>query len=149
MSYWDTSALVKLYAKESDSTSFEKHAASTIGPIVTSRIGLYEARATFLRKEIDGALQPNAAQTLYLKLLQDVASGQLQLVDLSTDIEQEYSQVLELCYRNSSPGPIPLRTLDALHLASCRLIGQTELVATDKRLREAARFLKISLFPPN
>src|SRR5438105_12025295 len=147
MSYWDTSALVKLYASESDSAAFENYAADTPGPIIVSTIGLYEARATFIRKEIDGALQPNAASVLYSKLAQDVTSGQVLVIALNTDIEREYGQVLDLCYRNPNPGPIPLRTLDALHLASCRVAGETEIVATDKRLRDAARQLNLSLFP--
>ena len=43
--------------------------------------------------------------------------------------------------------PILLRTLDALHLASARVAGETEIVATDKRLREAAKLLGFALFP--
>jgi len=49
------------------------------------------------------------------------------------------------CYRHAPP--VPIRTLDALHLASSRAEGQTELVATDKRLRDAAKLLGLSLFP--
>ena len=49
MSYWDTSALVKLYAREQDSMAFVSHAMGTPAKPVTSRIALYEARATFLR----------------------------------------------------------------------------------------------------
>ena len=40
MSYWDTSALVKLYASESDSAAFENYAADTPGPIIVSTIAL-------------------------------------------------------------------------------------------------------------
>src|SRR5438876_11727594 len=57
MSYWDTSTLVKLYTQEPESATFEKHALTTAAQAVTSRIALYEARATFQRKEADGALQ--------------------------------------------------------------------------------------------
>jgi uncharacterized protein with PIN domain len=57
MSYWDTSALVKLYAQEPDSAAFEAHAASQTNPLITSRIALYEARATFRRKEAEGILE--------------------------------------------------------------------------------------------
>jgi predicted nucleic acid-binding protein len=53
--------------------------------------------------------------------------------------------VLTLCYQQN-PG-IPLRTLDALHLASARVAAETELVTTDKRLRDAAKALSFSLFP--
>jgi uncharacterized protein with PIN domain len=56
MSYWDTSTLVKLYAKEPDSTVFETHVLNAPSHPTISRIGLYEARAAFHRKEAEGAL---------------------------------------------------------------------------------------------
>ena len=54
-------------------------------------------------------------------------------------------KVMAACYRQTPT--LPLRTLDALHLASARVAGQTEVVATDKRMREAAKFLGFTLFP--
>src|SRR5438034_2573312 len=137
MSYWDTSTLVKLYAKEPDSPVFESHALNAPGQMVTSRIALYEAQATFHRKESDGTLQPGATLTLYNELLQDVADQEVRLIEFGPDLEREYGQVLNLCYQTTPP--IPLRTLDALHLASVRVAGETEIVATDKRLREIGR----------
>ena len=64
MSYWDTSTLVKLYAQEVDSAAFENYALNAPSTAVTSRIALYEARATFQRKE-DGhpACPRNGCQT--------------------------------------------------------------------------------------
>src|SRR5882672_6031066 len=115
MSYWDTSTLVKLYAQEPDSAAFENHALTTPDQAVTSRIAIYEARATFQRKEADGALQAGTAQTLYDQLLQDIANGEMRLIELGSDVEREYGQVLNRCYRQAPA--IPLRTLDALHLA--------------------------------
>ena len=112
---------------------------------VTSRIAVYEARATFQRKEAEGILKPGAAQKLYGELLQDAGAGEVRLVELGADVEQEYGQVLIVCYQQSPA--IPLRTLDALHLASARAAGETELVATDKRMRDAAKALGFSLFP--
>lgn len=61
MSYWDTSALVKLYAPEPDSAVFENHLRSPARTIVSARVTLWEAWATFRRKEADGALAPGAA----------------------------------------------------------------------------------------
>ena len=145
MSYWDTSTLVKLYAQEPNSGVFENYALSTPAKAITSRIALYEARATFQRKEAEGVLQPGFAQQLFAQLLQDVAAGELRLVELGADVEREYGQVLDQCYQQAPP--IPLRTLDALHLASARVAGETELVATDKRMRDAAKVLGFSLFP--
>ena len=145
MSYWDTSALVKLYAQEPDSAGFENHALSTPTRPVTSRIALYEARATFQRKEAEGILRPGYAQTLYAQLLQDVSTGELRLVELGADVEREYGQALGQCCQQTPL--IPLRTLDALHLASARAVGEIEVVATDKRMRDAAKRLGFTLFP--
>ncbi len=145
MSYWDTSAFVKLYAKEADSGAFEAHALNDPGQNTTSRVALYEARATFRRKEAEGAILAGTAQRLYEELMQDAAMGEIRLVELGADVELEYGQVLNLCYRRTPP--ILLRTLDALHLASARVAGESGLVATDKRVREAAKVLRFSLFP--
>jgi uncharacterized protein len=142
MAYWDTSALVKLYAKASDSAAFE---AQAVNPAITSRIALYEAHATFIRKEAEALLQPGSAEKLHSELLQDVVEGEWRLVELGTEVEQEYGQVLALCYQQSPI--ITLRALDALHLASARVAGETNLVATDKRMRAAAKRLGFSLFP--
>lgn len=50
------------------------------------------------------------------------------------------------------PGPRPLRTLDALHLASCAYLvdhGQAvELASFDRRMTEVARAMDIPLFEP-
>ncbi len=146
MSYWDTSALVKLYAKEPDSSTFEQFALNAPATAtVTSRIALYEALATFRRKEAEGILVPGAAQTLYSELVQDIAAGEIRLVDLSADVERQYGRVLTSCYGQQ---PIlPLRTLDAPHLASALATAQAEIVATDKRVRSAAKLLGLALFP--
>src|SRR5205823_5093657 len=106
MSYWDTSTLVKLYAKESDSAIFENQVLIGASKAVTSRIAIYEARATFQRKEAESIINPGAAQQLYSQLLQDVGSGQMHLVELGADVEREYGQVLTLCYNRSPPIPL-------------------------------------------
>ena len=39
------------------------------------------------------------------------------------------------------------KALDALHLAAARVSGESEIVAIDKRLRDAAAMLGFALFP--
>ena len=60
-------------------------------------------------------------------------------------MEAEFNAIMATCYRHTPP--LPIRTLDALHLASARADNQIELVATDKRMRDAAKLLGLSLFP--
>ena len=136
---------MKLYALEPDSNVFENYVCSPGGPVIISRIGLQEAYATFYRKEAGGVLRAGSAARLYACLLQDVAEGEIRLVELGTDLEAEYARVLACCYGRTPP--MLLRTLDAIHLASARLAGQSELVATDQRLRDAAKVFGLSLFP--
>jgi len=53
MSYWDTSALGKLYLPEPDSADFAQKAA--LDPaIATTRLALYEMRRVAFRKESEG-----------------------------------------------------------------------------------------------
>jgi len=59
--------------------------------------------------------------------------------------EVEFNAIMARCYRHAPP--IPIRTFDAIHLATARVAGETEVVATDKRMRDAAKLLGFLLFP--
>jgi uncharacterized protein len=144
MSYWDTSALSKLYLPEADSAGFVQKAANN-PVIVTTRLALYEMRRVAFRKEISGFIQAGTAESVLTQLNQDIAAGLIRVVEMDARGEADFNVIMATCYRHAPP--MPIRTLDALHLASSRADGQTELVATDKRLRDAAKLLGFSLFP--
>lgn len=145
MSYWDTSALIKLYAPEPDSAVFMRHAETEAGVIVSARITIWEARAAFLRKEATGLLPPGQARALHQQLLDDLTAKEWQVVEITGAVESEFNRVLDLCYRHTPP--LPIRTLDAIHLAAARVAGETEMIATDQRLRAAATLLGFTLSP--
>jgi predicted nucleic acid-binding protein len=145
MSYWDTSALSKLYLPEADSAGFVQKAANN-PVIVTTRLALYEMRRVAFRKDISGFIQAGTAESVLTQLNQDIAAGLIRVVEMDARVEADFNVIMATCYRHAPP--MPIRTLDALHLASSRADGQTELVATDKRLRDAAKLLGFSLFPP-
>jgi predicted nucleic acid-binding protein len=52
------------------------------------------------------------------------------------------TQCLEYCHPS-----VPLRTLDAIHLATADLCQDFPLVTTDVRLANAARTMHIPVFP--
>jgi len=145
MSYWDTSALIKLYAREQDSVVFERHFQFQGGAVAFSRVAVWEARATFRRKEADGILATGMTQKLHEQLLADLAAAKWRVIEAGEEVAAEFNRVLDLCHERTPP--LFLRTLDAIHLASARVAGETEIVATDKRLREAAVLLGFTLFP--
>lgn len=76
----------------------------------------------------------------------DLASGVIAVVPCNGPVREKYRSVVDQCLARTPP--IFVRTNDALHLAAASCAGETEIVATDKRLREAAVFLGFSVFPP-
>jgi predicted nucleic acid-binding protein len=144
MAHWDTSGLLKLFMNEADSPTFAALAASGPAP-VTAFIGRHEARAAFLRRESEGALPAGEADLLYQDLLTDIDNGDIVEVPLTPALEVEYGRVLQQCLMHSPP--IFVRTNDALHLASARLMGEPELVSADTRQRVAAVHLGFKVLP--
>lgn len=145
MSYWDSSALVKLYTSEPDSAFFEQFAASASMVPVTSRLALYEIETTLCRKEAEGMLAAGTAQTIQHRLIRDGMDGYIRVVEFSTEVERCFRSVLMRCFRQAPP--IHVRTLDAIHLGCALAAGESEFVATDKRQRDAAASLGLKLFP--
>ena len=69
----------------------------------------------------------------------------MRLIPLDERVTAEFERVVEKCLGRMPP--LFIRTLDAMHLATAIIAGETELVTTDKRLREAASLLGLTLFP--
>lgn len=144
MAHWDTSALLKLFLNEEDSSIFEALAAPGAVP-VTALIGRHEARAAFLRREGEGSLPSGEADQLYRDLIGDIANGDITEVPLSPALEGEYARVLRQGLLHSPP--VLVRTNDALHLATARLMGELEFVSADGRQRAAAAHLGFTVLP--
>ena len=144
MSYWDTSTLGKLYVPEPDSIDFENKAANE--PVIrTARIAYYEMRRVAFRKESAGLIPSGSVEAVLTQMDQDIAASEIRMVELDLQVETEFNAIMAACYRRTPP--LLIRTLDAIHMASARVAGETEIVATDGRLREAAKGLGFSLFP--
>ena len=144
MSYWDTSCLIKLYTPELDSIAFVNHLLGQPN-CITSKLAILEFWATVRRKEAEGTLMPGAAAQVQVQFEADVGAGKIQLVGRDAAVYREYFQMVEFCLAQSPP--VFIRTNDALHLAAAKCSGETEVVATDKRLRLAANLMGFHTFP--
>ena len=144
MSYWDTSALVKLSVAEADSPQFQQFAGSA-ARIVTAAIARLEARTVFRRREAEGALPPGEAAVLSEDLDSDVANGRVVIQPGDADVEREFAKVLETCF--SQTPPVLIRTNDALHIASAIVARETEFVTADIRQRTAAQLMGLTVQP--
>jgi predicted nucleic acid-binding protein len=144
MSYWDTSALAKLYLVEPDSATFDALAQRPV-PIRISPLVRYEARLTFLRREREGVIADHAAVVLSRRLDQDVADGKVEVIAAGFAIESEFEQVVQACMNRATP--ISIRTLDALHVAAALSVGESEFLSNDVRQRAAAVAVGMTVLP--
>ena len=145
MSYWDTSAVVKLFAREADSAAFKSLVTREPQRLVTAELTRLELWSTLRRKEAEGFLNGGEAGVLLSDFDSGCAKSEWKLVPNSADVRGEFERIVEMCC--SQTPPIFIRTLDALHIASALVVGETEIVATDRRLRDAATLLGFQLFP--
>lgn len=145
MSYWGTSCLIKLYTPEPDSPTFHAHLAIG-GACVTCDIAPLEFWATVRRKETEGILAAGEAEEVHAVFQSDATAGSITVIPCDASVRAKFHEIVGQCY--SSQPPIFIRTNDALHLAAATCAGETEIVATDKRLREAAVALGLKVFPP-
>ncbi|MCX6855647.1 MAG: type II toxin-antitoxin system VapC family toxin [Verrucomicrobia bacterium] len=145
MSYWDTSCLVKLYVTETDSAQFDAYALTT-SQMVTSEIARFEMWTTLRRKEAEGQIAPGAARALFQLFKDDVTNGEIILIPTDGAVKTAFDAIIDHCHGHLPP--LPIRTLDSIHLAAARVAHESEIVTADKRLRDAAIFEGFSVFPP-
>lgn len=135
MSYWDTSALAKLYLQESDSAVYRSRALQD-APLHTAHLARHELRTVFLRRESEGTIQSGGAALLFQDFEADIAAGLLLVQTETSAVLQEFVKVLEQCFLVTSP--VFIRTNDALHIASAYAMQQRDFVTADHRQKAAA-----------
>lgn len=145
MTYWDTSALIKLYVLEPDSSYFLNLLEEAQQPPISADIARAEVLCTLYRKEQAGDLRTGAATKLFTQFLSDIASGRLVLVPNGDDVTSKAHTLVQKAY--TQPQPVLIRSLDALHVASALAAKATTLVATDTRLRTVAVMMELAVLP--
>ncbi len=136
--YLDTAILVKLFTAEPDSEFFGK---LTDGEIISSSILAYtETWSAFLAKERNGALSAEQRRRAWAAFDRNVREESIWLAPMSEAVFKRANRILE-----QSHPQVPLRSLDALHLATCDQLQDWPLCTTDKRMRAAAELLRFPL----
>ena len=144
MSYWDTSALVKLYAIEPDSGDFIARSLAA-PPLHTCRLAEYELRATLRRKEAEGVLTAGATESFLLEFQGDHLLDAIVIHEESDATRAIYEEVLEKCYTQSPP--VFVRTADAIHIATALAVGEQDFITADARQRRAAEVCGLTVQP--
>ena len=130
--YFDTSALVKQYLHEAGSTTVLE-LLKTGDKVYTASLTYAETHAAFSRRTREGRLTRETTRKLAVRFDRDWES--YDIVIMSEDV---LSLARQMLYR------YPLRSADAIHLASALLLARTtptvrwEFVCADGRLCDAA-----------
>lgn len=143
MIYWDTSCVLKLYAAESDSLSWQGQALAAEDELVASALVGTELAYALEQKELRGEVRPGGAQALLDVFRRDVQAGRFALYPVGTDVMRVAVDIAAACYHAAEP--VPVRALDGLHLATARLLKCRALATTDRRMCAAAVLLRLPL----
>lgn len=125
--YLDTSALVKLFIDEPESDALNAE-LSAVGEVVLSDVGLTELASALGRRAREGALTAAEAKRVYGHAERLVEA--CRLVESTPRVHTRAARLL-LTSRD-----VPLRTLDALHLALALDADVATIVTYDQRLRD-------------
>jgi predicted nucleic acid-binding protein len=129
--YVDSSALATLYLPESDSDRLDDFLRGR-RDLMISELAITEVISAVARRRREGALTARQANRVRDGVLSDAQSGSFRRLDLSPVIHRQAERIL------LSTDSIPLRTLDALHIALA-IFGEAKSIVTfDVRFAAAA-----------
>lgn len=137
--YWDTSCLLKLYCRESDSARYVREVAAARVPPRTSVLVRVELYYALLQKAARGETGGRGADELFSDFQTDTDRGRIQLLPIGDDVLTAACDIAKACYAASPP--ILLRSLDGMHLATAMLAGCSRILSTDNRMNAAAAML--------
>ena len=140
--YLDAAIIIKLLVREADSGWFNRELAGQ--PFETSELAITEVRSALLAKERAGhvtQVERIAAEGRFFAMIE---TDLLKLHPLSRSVLERASAIQLACHPR-----VPLRTLDALHIATCDLHRSGTLATTDGRMRLACEQFAIALVPEN
>ena len=141
MIYLDTSALLKRYIPETNSDLFDAYFVGH-APLSISRLGLVEFRCALARKRRSKLIAAGREKAAMNEIRTDIQDGILVIYPVG---DTHFSEALGLIDKLVK---VPLRSLDALHLAIARSLDAQELATADAVLRQAAKIvgMKVAYF---
>ncbi len=138
--YVDSAILIKLVVREPDSFFYVKLLEGARG-LRSSELAVTECRSVLERKRQQGELDAATCDGAWRRLGSFwQRGGGLTLHPMTRLVLDEAGEMIADCIAVA-----PLRTLDSIHLATCRLQGAPQLVTNDRVMRLAARHLGIRL----
>lgn len=129
--YLDTSALIKLYVAEAFSTEVERLVAEVDG-LVISRLSMLEWHCAMSRRKRTGQISEDYFNLARTEFTRHLAENYFRIVPFDDTLLIDALRVLD------GAQPIPLRTLDAIHLTAARNAGVARIATADRVMADAA-----------
>jgi hypothetical protein len=136
--YVDTSALAKWYLNEAGSDDFAAWIVEQTEPWISSLTTL-EMRCLLARRRRAGEISVEIEDRSFSAFEDDVANGHLFLHPVDDDALRAGLILI------GHLDPLPLRTLDALHLALARQLAAPRLATADARMADAGAALGLEV----
>ena len=136
--YLDTSALAKWYLPEAHSKELERWLLQA-GPVAISSLTVLEMRTLLARRRREGDIDAAHEIRIFAIFEEDMARAHLRCHALDDAHALSAARLIA-----SLPG-VPLRSLDALHLAIAQALGLTTLATADRVMIQAAEALGIEV----
>lgn len=129
--YIDSSALAKLYVPEAESEKLDAFLRGKRG-LMISELSITEVLSAVARRKRERELKPELASKIRDAVLADADSGSFARLHLEPTVHRAAERLL------LTMDSVPLRTLDALHVALAFSGAATHVLTFDRRMREAA-----------
>lgn len=136
--YIDTSILVKLLVLEPDSEVCARKMKGA--SLISSELSRVEVLSTLMRKEREGAITAGERERAWLEFGAILVAGDVTLEPLGQKIVQRAQELLFALELR-----VPIRTLDALHLATAASGVAVPVFTADRRMAEAAKLLGLAV----
>lgn len=136
--YLDSCVLAKLFVIEPDSEACAAEVSGSV--LVSSELAYGELFSTLLRKERAQEITARARGLLWADFERQVRAESIYLAVLDGTVARKAQEVMLEVHPH-----VPLRTLDAIHLATYLSVLAGPLFTKDVRMRDAARLLEIPL----
>ena len=135
--YLDTSALIKLYVADAFSTEVERLVAEVDG-LVISRLSMLEWHCAMSRRLRVSQISEDYLNLARTEFTRHLSEAYFRIVPFDDTLLIDALRVLD------SVKPIPLRTLDAIHLTAARNAGVTRIATADRVMADAANQLNLA-----
>ncbi len=136
--YFDTSALAKWYLPEEQSNEVEKYIQEH-GPVAISELTVLEMRDLLARHRRDGNLDTSAEIKVFATFEEDIRQKFLICHPLSDGVTRGAVNLLSVL------SDLPLRMIDAMHLALAKEIQTDTFATADPTMASAAEKLGFSV----